>query len=52
MIDHFRNQLRLEALRLRDQEESDFVAFMIGLAAFFILIGAITLLYGGYYANV
>ena len=28
MIPHFRNQLRLEALRLRDKQDSDFTAFM------------------------
>lgn len=52
MIPHFRNQLRLEALRLRDKQDSDFVALLIGLGAVLILFGTILMLYGGYYANV
>jgi hypothetical protein len=49
MIKHYREQLCLESLRLRDQVDSDFVAFMIGLAALLILGGTVLTLYGGYY---
>lgn len=44
MIPHFRNQLRLDALRRQDRQESEWVAKMIGLGALVVLIGVIVLL--------